>query len=615
MDFISGHCGQTLLRLTARGSSIAAEILRLSKFIPKEFMLRDKRDRELYSQILIDFVYYTDQDRFDSLIDKNKNLAERDLQIRNEHIDILIRFYLLFESILQFSIDLVSFIEDLDSGVYIHLTIDNVLMDMEGKQLISECVYLCGVHLLLLDHHIPGQIRERLLVAYSRYVGDHNLKLRSTMGKGLVGDGLMGFSGNHNNMDDICKLMRSTGFALGDGDSKPVVPQNYPQDYFQRVSLPVVFVQRLIGRLRSDDLYQQLAIYPVPEHRSHALSTQGSMLYVTLYFVPNILHNQTAMMREIVDKFFPDNWVVHVYMGTAANLIDVWDSFKAAKLALANTVNAENVRMTAESRACKVDGIYKQLSAALVEGFLNDNYVLSNWTKLVNAVIMCNVCIRWLMLHTCSSTSHLLIFSVPVKSRKVNESVVALANGYATVLSHQQRHQLLSSSSYFWFDRNESEAYSNAPTSSLSSIQQALISLLLNTAHMEYKFREILERLLKSKESAWGDYKAQCSSQIQELSKYFSGEGFGKVERNAELEVSLLVGLKLCRISNYLSLFDIQKWFGEIAVHVQELDIETDTASARRIVQIIEALVRAFVIRISITFFVFPNHRNCCCIG
>jgi len=33
------------------------------------------------------------------------------------------------------------------------------------------------------------------------------------------------------------------------------------------------------------------------------------MLYVILYFEPSILHTQQAKMREIVDKYFPDNWV------------------------------------------------------------------------------------------------------------------------------------------------------------------------------------------------------------------------------------------------------------------------------------------------------------------
>lgn len=53
----------------------------------------------------------------------------------------------------------------------------------------------------------------------------------------------------------------------------------------------------------------QVSAYPLPEHRSTALATQAAMLYVCLYFSPSILHTQQAKMREIVDKYFPDNWV------------------------------------------------------------------------------------------------------------------------------------------------------------------------------------------------------------------------------------------------------------------------------------------------------------------
>lgn len=53
----------------------------------------------------------------------------------------------------------------------------------------------------------------------------------------------------------------------------------------------------------------QISAYPLPEHRSTALATQASMLYVILFFAPDILQNQQAKMREIVDKHFPDNWV------------------------------------------------------------------------------------------------------------------------------------------------------------------------------------------------------------------------------------------------------------------------------------------------------------------
>ena len=70
----------------------------------------------------------------------------------------------------------------------------------------------------------------------------------------------------------------------------------------RRVKLPGNYVNMVIGRLRSDDIYNQLTCYQNPEHRSAALSSQAAMLYVSLYFAPKILHSETALMREIVDK-------------------------------------------------------------------------------------------------------------------------------------------------------------------------------------------------------------------------------------------------------------------------------------------------------------------------
>lgn len=101
----------------------------------------------------------------------------------------------------------------------------------------------------------------------------------------------------------------------------------------------------LIDRLRSDDIYHQCAAYPVPDHRFAALSTQAAMLYVILYFAPETLNNEQAKMREIVDKHFPDNWVINVYMGYTVNLAEAWHPYRAAKSALDNSLDQGNVRL------------------------------------------------------------------------------------------------------------------------------------------------------------------------------------------------------------------------------------------------------------------------------
>lgn len=60
------------------------------------------------------------------------------------------------------------FIEDIRDGVFIQHTMESMLFDPAGKQLMAEAVYLYGVMLTLMDCKIDGAVRERILVAYYR---------------------------------------------------------------------------------------------------------------------------------------------------------------------------------------------------------------------------------------------------------------------------------------------------------------------------------------------------------------------------------------------------------------------------------------------------------------
>lgn len=123
----------------------------------------------------------------------------------------------------------------------------------------------------------------------------------------------------------------------------------------RRVPIDETFVQMIIGVLRSDDIYLQVgSAYPLPEQRSTAFAGQSSMLVIILFFTPMVLHSDNATMREITDKFFPDNWIVPVYMGFFINLVEGWDSFKSAKLALANTVETARVKQITGDKGPKV---------------------------------------------------------------------------------------------------------------------------------------------------------------------------------------------------------------------------------------------------------------------
>lgn len=49
-------------------------------------------------------------------------------------------------------------------------------------------------------------------------------------------------------------------------------------------------------------------------------------------------------MREIVDKHFNDNWVIPYYLGYWVDLSHQWEPYKAAKLAILNTVEVSYIR-------------------------------------------------------------------------------------------------------------------------------------------------------------------------------------------------------------------------------------------------------------------------------
>lgn len=358
--------------------------------------------------------------------------------------------------------------------MYLQHSIESVLQTGEGKQLLCEALYLYGVMLLILDLHIPGLIRERIIVSFYRY------SVQKSHGD--------------SNIDDVCKLLRSTGFS-NQSNAKHV--PNYPEDYFRRIPIDQTFIEMVIGRLRSDDIYNQMTIYPLPEHRSTALANQAGMLYICLFFSPTTLYNQTSRMREIVDKFFSDNWIISVYMGITVNLLSSWEPYKAAKAAISDTIKPSKILEISQNHSKILEKVYMQTANVLKDGALTETMVIKNITKILNLIRECNVTLRWLMLHA---------------SPLVND-----------VMSKKYKHvyeQVLIDSNY-----KKSE----------------LFKLLLNTGQLEFIVTEYLRNVLDEKEKRWDDYKTEASKRINELAIACSGEQLlTKIEKIDKLKTWFL---------------------------------------------------------------------------
>jgi WASH complex subunit strumpellin len=139
-DFLAenNNCGQSLLRLVARGNAIIAELFRLSDYIPAAFRpgVGNK-----YTEVLFNFSYLSNQVFYENAIMAKAELQSLDDELKTNHLELLNRFYLAFEGIHKYVSDLVRFLDDLDEGIYIQQNIDSILLNTDGKQLLVE-VYL-----------------------------------------------------------------------------------------------------------------------------------------------------------------------------------------------------------------------------------------------------------------------------------------------------------------------------------------------------------------------------------------------------------------------------------------------------------------------------------------
>ena len=140
MDFLAENnaCGQTLLRLVAKGNATIAELLRLKDVIPTVYgKAPSKADAAKYGDLIqADFNYFKSTEQFENRVEQSEHLQQLDDELKENHVDLLKRFYRLFESMHRFVTDLTLYIGDLDDGAFIQQSLETVFLDKEGKQLL-----------------------------------------------------------------------------------------------------------------------------------------------------------------------------------------------------------------------------------------------------------------------------------------------------------------------------------------------------------------------------------------------------------------------------------------------------------------------------------------------
>jgi WASH complex subunit strumpellin len=582
-------CGQTLLSIVGRGHSILADIRILSERVPPAFLAaahfddkteedtaptglfgyfsappkptkriddepQDTEDVKKYVPFLFDFSYLHNPEEWEASLaipqtePSQESLADLEREFAINHKTIVEEFYNLFYSIYEYHAEVNQFASDLSKGYFIQYTVESVLLDGDGRALLCEAVWLYGVMLIMMERFLPvslhlklisvclsflahnavlpaariliqGPIRERLIIAYFRFCGR---------------------DGDISRIDTICKLCKSTGVKpMKSGSISFATDKSfkYPMEediLFARYPIPIDLVRNIVGALISDDIYQQASVFPNIDHRSIRLSRQASMLYVILFFDPVVLRDEQGKLREVVDKYFHDNWVVHVYAGLTADLSLEWnDRFPAAKSALDNTLMIDNVKRLHIQNAKLIGQCMAELRAYLTMGILTDKFVLDNKHDLLNCLRRCNIAARWRILHRRCAT------------QEYREIVCATSETFTTDPKLEG-------------DFVVTDAH--------------VVSLLLLSSQLEMQLKEIFRDLLDKKGSIWVTCRDQASEIMNDLAIYFKGDQ------------------TLARVSRHDGLIS---WFTSMADEIQKLTYESGdhfTVTGRRIQLCVQAL-------------------------
>lgn len=478
---LEGVCGQTILRLCSRGSAIIAELSRLAEHVPAAFLgveLCDPAERATaarYAPVLFTQRYMSEPEVFDAQVSESVELSDLDDESQATHEAIVGRFYTLFDSIWKYHEDLRSFLEQLDEGFFIQSTLEAVLLDTDGRQLVAEAMALKGMMLLLMDRKIPGIARERLVVAHLRYQGEGAARNVEFVARLCKDSGFLDRRFAERRADVLAHRAGPSGSRTHNRTYAEALegcrPKQYPLALFARAPVPAAAVSQLLGTLRSDDIYNKLKIFPRPDHRSAALAQQAALVYVVLHFAPADLIRDRSKMRELVDRHFSDSWVLPVYMGFTVDLAREWAEFPAAIAAMqTDTLRPDRVAELARRAAEQQRRADASLRELLAEGALTETTVTDGVKAVLDVLRESNIALRWLMLHR--HTSH--------------------AGFRAAVMEH-------------------------APP------DDEMLDMLLRTAEFEFRLKGLLNDVIDKRAASWAEAQALVSSQLSQLAALFQG--------------------------------------------------------------------------------------------
>lgn len=270
-----------------------------------------------------------------------------------------------------------------------------------------------------------------------------------------------------------------------DDDSALLQPQ-IQTELLSRIPISPKVIQSIIECLLTVDLYpDQSFAFPSYDQRSSRLAHQGAMLVIVLFFNPMLLKKNTIMMRQVVDRFFPQSWMVPLYNGAVIDLSIEWNSrFPAAMGAIEHVIDALNIeRLNYENMKGTISCI-DEVKRYLAPKALTTTFLLDHGKYILDFLRKANIALRWQILH---GSSHLY--------PKSSDSTAAMI-----------------------VDEHD------------------ILSLILLISQLEVQLVEAYHIFLNKKEHIWIECKENAVEKLMRLSRHFSGDDSLKtVEKNEDV--------------------------------------------------------------------------------
>jgi hypothetical protein len=245
--------------------------------------------------------------------------------------------------------------------------IQELLRDDEGGRLVAEAAFVAGLALMLLETQIPGEVRERILVAVFRVRmhTDHR-----------VDDGWGGSSA------EVYALCRRIDTPAASPDATPDWPS-----LFARVGIPSPAIRLIVHRAMESDLFQHHSV-----QEQYAGTATAATLFILLFFAPDLLQTDFQLMESIRLHCLRDTYVLPYFLGNFVDLSVSWGRYGAARRCLGKSSAhvAKLKKLTAANKQL-APGLLSQLEAMLVgaveptaAGFavLSESHSVLQWALL-----------------------------------------------------------------------------------------------------------------------------------------------------------------------------------------------------------------------------------------